>query len=85
MPRNPRAVAEGVGHHITQRGVNRQDVFFSAADREVYLSLMEDNLGDAGVKVLAWCLMTNHVHWVVLPERPDSLAILFRRVHGRYA
>ena len=37
------------------------------------------------VSVLAFCLMTNHVHLVVVPERADSLAVLFRRVHGRYA
>ena len=35
--------------------------------------------------MLAWCLMTNHVHWLVVPEREDALAVLFRRVHGRYA
>jgi len=29
--------------------------------------------------------MTNHVHLVVMPEREDSLAVLLRRVHGRYA
>ncbi|MGP8246892.1 MAG: transposase [Bryobacteraceae bacterium] len=27
--------------------------------------------------------MTNHVHWIVVPEREDSLATLFGRVHGR--
>ena len=29
--------------------------------------------------------MTNHVHLVAMPAREDSLAILLRRVHGRYA
>jgi putative transposase len=29
--------------------------------------------------------MTNHIHAVVTPRRGDSLAVLFRRVHGRYA
>jgi putative transposase len=75
----------GVAHHITQRGVNRQDVFFSQHDREVYLDLVKQNLADTQVRVLAYCLMTNHVHWLVIPERADSLALLFRRVHGRYA
>ena len=65
--------------------MDRQDVFFTAGDRQRYLSLLDDNLADAGVRVLSYCLMSNHVHWVVAPERPDSLAILFRRVHGRYA
>jgi putative transposase len=30
-------------------------------------------------------LMTNHVHLIAMPEREDSLSVLLRRVHGRYA
>ena len=85
MPRNPRCILPGVAYHVTQRGVNRADVFFSQADRDTYLHLVHDQRDEAGVRVLGWCLMTNHVHWVVVPERGDSLAVLFRRVHGRYA
>jgi len=65
--------------------VNRRRVFSSAGDRRTYLGLVRESLSDAGVRLLAYCLMTNHVHWVVLPERDDSPATLFRRVHGRYA
>ncbi|MGP8245894.1 MAG: transposase [Bryobacteraceae bacterium] len=85
MPRHPRCVFPGTAFHVTQRGVNRADVFFSRADRETYLGLVRDQRQEAGVRVLGWCLMRNHVHWVVVPEREDSLAVLFRRVHGRYA
>ena len=85
MPRNARCVLEGLPYHVTQRGSNRQAVFSSAGDRRTYLSLVQENLADAGIRVLAYCLMTNHVHWVVIPERDDSLATMFRRVHGRYA
>ena len=28
--------------------------------------------------------MTNHIHLIAVPEREDSLAVLLRRVHGRY-
>jgi putative transposase len=85
MPRNARCVLPGIPYHVTQRGTNRQIVFHSAADRRTYLSLIRENLEEAGVRALGYCLMTNHVHWVVIPEREDSLAVLFRRVHGRYA
>ncbi len=85
MPRNPRCVLAGVTHHVTQRGVDRSDVFHSQGDRETYLHLMRQNLADAEVRVLGFCLMINHVHWVVVPARQDSLEVLFRRVHGRYA
>jgi putative transposase len=46
---------------------------------------MRQNLEEAGVGLLAWCLMTNHIHLIALPERGDSLSVLLRRVHGRYA
>ena len=58
---------------------------FSAGDRETYVTLIRQNLQDAGVRLLAWCLMTNHIHLIAVPERENSLAVLLRRVHGRYA
>lgn len=85
MPRKPRCVLPGTAYHITQRGTNGQPVFYANADREAYLGLMAKMLEDAGVRLLAWCLMTNHVHLVAVPQSEDSLEILLRRVHGRYA
>ena len=51
----------------------------------LYLRLIEENLREAGARVLAYCLMTNHVHLILVPEQEDSLAVLLRRVNGRYA
>jgi putative transposase len=85
MPRNQRCVLPGQAYHITQRGTNRQRVFITSADRSAYLRLLGQNLDDAEVRLLALCLMPNHIHLVAVPERADSLAILLRRVHGRYA
>lgn len=85
MPRKPRCVLPGVAYHITQRGTNGQPVFFTDADRKAYLRLLEKGYSEAGVRLLAWCLMTNHVHLVAVPETEDSLQVLLRRVHGRYA
>jgi len=65
--------------------VDRRETFSSDADRETYLSLIRRNLEDAGVALLAWCLMTNHTHLIAMPQREDSLSVLLRRVHGRYA
>jgi putative transposase len=85
MPRRDRYILPGVACHVTQRGVDRRETFSTSADRETYLSLMRQNLKDAGVGLLAWCLMSNHIHLIALPEREDSLSVLLRRVHGRYA
>ena len=85
MPRNARCVLPGLPYHVTQRGTDHQAVFYTHADRNTYLSLVARHQPDAGVRVLAYCLMTNHVHFVVVPKRADSLAVLFRRVHGAYS
>jgi putative transposase len=74
-----------LAYHVTQRGTNHQRVFFSAADRVTYLRLLQQNAAAAETRVLAWCLMTNHIHLVLVPDREDSLEVLLRRLHGRYA
>jgi putative transposase len=85
MPRRNRCVLPNVPCHITQRGVDRREVFSSDQDRITYLRLVRENLEDAAVRILGYCLMSNHVHIVAIPAREDSLGVLFRRVHGRYA
>jgi putative transposase len=80
-----RAVLVGVPHHLTQRGLDRQPVFFVDADREVYLALVVAAAARFGAGVLGYCLMTNHVHWVVVPRAEESLARAFGEAHGRYA
>jgi putative transposase len=49
------------------------------------LKLLAEHSIEANVRILGWCLMTNHTHLIAVPEREDSLAVLLRRVHGRYA
>jgi len=85
MARFARAIAVGAPHHITQRGTGRQPVFFTRADREVYLDWLRTSAQQARLRILAYCLMPNHVHLVAAPDEPDSLAIALRRAHGRYA
>jgi putative transposase len=85
MPRRARIVAPGVAHHVTQRGTDRQTVFFTQKDRRVYLGLLGQQSRLAEVRILAYCLMSNHIHLVAVPEEEVSLALCMQRVHGRYA
>jgi putative transposase len=85
MPRMARAIAVGCAHHITQRGNNRQDVFFVDEDREVYLQILQEQAGKYGLEILGYCLMTNHVHVVAIPHAEDSLAKGIGRTHFRYS
>ncbi|HQL55224.1 MAG TPA: transposase [Phycisphaerae bacterium] len=85
MPRIARIVVPGCPHHITQRGNNRQDVFFVDDDRRTYLDLLHDRCEAAGVGVLGYCLMTNHVHVVAVPPDEVALAAAIGRAHFLYS
>lgn len=85
MPRMARLVVPGYPHHVTQRGNRRQRTFFSTADYEAYRDLLAEQIPKTGVDVWAYCLMPNHVHLILLPHEPDSLARSLRQTHARYA
>jgi putative transposase len=71
--------------HVTQKGNFGQAVFFTDEDRRLYLSLVAEYSLEARLELLGWCLMTNHVHLLVIPGRPDSMATTLRRVHSEYS
>ncbi len=84
MPRLPRLVVPGYPHHITQRGVRSIDIFSNDDDRHAYLQFMLDEAKRFGVSFLGWCLMTNHIHLIAVPEHEDSLARAIGEAHRRY-
>ncbi len=84
MARIARIVVPGMPHHVVQRGVRRMDIFFSDDDRHAYLDLLAEQGRRFGVRYLAWCLMTNHVHLIAVPEQEASLARGIGEAHRRY-
>ena len=85
MPRMARVVIPGVPHHVTQRGNRGEEVFFCDDDRRRYLDLLAKYGAKHGLAVHAYCLMTNHVHLVVVPETAESLAAALKPLHLRHA
>lgn len=85
VPRLARRVFAGLPHHVVQRGNRREDVFFCDADRSAYLDWLHQYCDQARVQVLAYCLMTNHIHVVAVPTSDEGLETAFRPLHTRYA
>jgi len=85
MPRLARSVFSNIPHHITQRGNRREDVFFTDDDRFIYLEWLEFYCKKYDVSVLAYCLMTNHVHLVLTPHSKDGLQQVLKPLHMRYS
>ena len=84
MPRIARIVIPEQPHHIVHRGNNRKDIFFVDDDRRAYMEILKDNCRRYGLDILAYCLMTNHIHLVAIPQTEDSLAKAIGRADFRY-
>ncbi len=84
MARIARVVLPGVVHHITQRGVRSMDIFYHDKDRMEYLYLLNRQAERVGLQFVAYCLMTNHIHLLVVPSNEDSLRSGIGEAHRLY-
>lgn len=71
-------------YHVCARGTGKQLIFEGDEDRWEFLELMRDCCREAGVTVIAWCLMGNHVH-LVLADYEDRMSAAMHRLLLTYA
>jgi REP-associated tyrosine transposase len=83
VPRPQRAEAEDAIHHVYARGNNREAVFRDDADRQLYLVILKGVVAVYGWRILAFCLMGNHVHLVV-KTAAANLGPGMQRLLGHY-
>jgi putative transposase len=72
-------------YHIVQRGNNREACFIEPENYQFYLLLWEKLAAQYGVAVHAYCLMTNHVHFLVTPASDTAVSNTMKVVGSRYA
>ncbi|MCB0911876.1 MAG: transposase [Propionibacteriaceae bacterium] len=84
MPRHARQHADSRIYHVMLRGVNRDAIFLEDEDRERFLQSLAQAKAASGCLVLAYCLMTNHVHLVLRTTR-EPIGSVVKRVGVRYA
>jgi putative transposase len=85
MARTARIVFEGLAHHVVQRGNFQQKVFKDEEDRSKYCEFVNEFSERYKLKIYAYCIMENHVHFIAVPENDDSLAMTFKNAHMRYS
>jgi REP element-mobilizing transposase RayT len=84
MARKPREEFSGAVHHAFARGNRKQSIFLCNQDRLLYLHLIGEVVARKRWRVLAYCLMGNHVHLLVETPEPN-LGSGMQRLHGLYA
>jgi putative transposase len=86
VARQARIVIPEAAHHVVARGVNGARLFRNGWDKgRRYLRRFAVLAEEHEVVVFAYCLMDNHVHFLLVPKRHQSLAKLFQRLHTWWA
>jgi len=84
MPRYPRLFLPDIPLHIVHRGHDRKPVFVEPADYRYYLDNLVELKSELNIEVFGYCLMTNHVHLIMVPgDRVENISRLMRVVAAR--
>ena len=84
MPRLARRVSSSGYYHVILKGNGKRVLFEMDSDKKKFLKLLERYGEKHDIKYLAWCLMDNHVHLLLL----DSSCNMSKAMHdicGQFA
>ena len=82
MPRVARRMSGSKIYHVMLRGLNRQTIFEDDEDYRFFLSVLDTCRESSDTRILAYCLMSNHVHIVV---HSSDLSSFMRKAASKYA
>lgn len=84
MARAMRIEFPGALYHVTSRGDRREAIFTDDDDRQCLLAIIEQAMDRFDAAVMAFCLMSNHYHFV-LHTWQGNLSRVMRHVNAKYS
>jgi putative transposase len=78
MPRKARVAPGGLVYHVLNRAAGRLTLFRREEDYAAFERVMLEAHRRCPLRVLSYCLMPNHWHFVAWPRRDGELTAFFR-------
>ena len=85
MPRRLRHTLQGTAFHVINRAVRCARIFETASDYQAFLKAAQDGLARYPVRVVAYCVMPTHWHFVVLCDRIPHVSRWMHWLAGTHA
>ena len=83
--RKPRRIVKGADYHITSR-INRQEhIFLPKEVKDMFLKVVRRAKLKYSFSIKNFCIMNNHVHFILTPLKNDSLSDIMRWILGVFA
>ncbi len=83
MPRQARKHSESGIYHVMLRGINQQQIFEDTEDCDRFIQILHECKAVSEFKLFAYCLMNNHIHLLIKPEK-EPIEQVFKRIGARY-
>ena len=84
MPRIPREYIETNFFHIMTQGINKKYIFDNPVDIKYYIDIMYKLAEEHNIKLIAYCVMSNHTHVLLEVKDIKDLSKYMQRINMRY-
>jgi putative transposase len=84
MPYRGCVFTKGLYYHIYNRGAGQQPIFFNTANYEYLLRLVQRYSPKYGAKIIAYCWMPNHYHFLLRQETDEPLSKFINVLFNAY-
>ena len=85
MPRVARNEKISKYYHIMVQGINREYIFENPEFKKQYISFFKKRIKNIGIRLIAYCVMDNHVHMLVFSDFIEELSKAMSSVNTKYA
>ena len=85
MSRNSRDSINASFLHVMAQGINKSFIFNEEEDVKYYIKLMYKIKNEYNIRIVAYCVMNNHVHILVEIKSIESLSNYMHKLNTKYA
>ena len=85
MSRIARKSNKGGFFHIMVQGINKEKIFKKEKDKKQFLFFMKKYYCSYKIKIIAYCIMDNHVHLIIYSKDINEISNYMHKVNGVYA
>ena len=85
MPRLARNTLEGKQFiHVMVQGINKEKIFLTEREKLEYVKLLNTYKDEYDIKIIAYCVMNNHVHILINTGNIENLTKYMHNVNTSY-
>lgn len=85
MPRIARKDSQSNYYHVIVQGINKEYIFKKDVYIEKYREIIFEKLKDSKVKILGYCIMNNHAHFLIFTDKIEYMSKYMQKINTTYS